>query len=208
MLSDRKSIESRAKGLKSEQKSPSHSPNQFIYLFSCYRRLNQHCKDLEVVPGLADHCSSLIFNILRSLITVLECSSTNDNESSLSVMSVKFVTFIRVCYLEDEENGELFETFYDSFLKQFEPSEAQWNDASVPAIELEDETEARFFRHSIEYVNRSVVDLAKCEDFSTDYVRYIRLVTLLARSKLVKYLLVRYSFLPEDVRDSFFFLFY
>lgn len=209
MLTDRKSIEDRVSDLKS--KSPqnkqrsSHSTNQFIYLFGCFTRLKENRKDLDSCGGLAEYCLNLISNILRTLITVLDEEVVGGNNNEMCcLMSVKFVTFLKLTYLEDTVTADeqaLVEEFYDLFMKQFEKSEAEWSrvDNQPSTSLLDDDVEVKFFKHVLEYINRNIVDVAKCEDFSADYVKYIKFVCLLGRSKLMKYLLISNSFLGDEV---------
>ena len=114
-------------------------------------------------------------------------------------MSVKLVKFVKLSYLNVSASEQtLVDEFYDLFMKQFEKSESEWN-SDASDLQPEDSSERTFFQHIFDHVNRNVIEMAKCEDFSDDYVKYIKLVCLLGRSKLMKYLFVKHSYLHEDV---------
>lgn len=194
MIVDRKSLDERllGKGSKTSKTDKYHTTNQFIYLYGSYKRLRRRQGEFAD-EGVYAQCRSLIVNILRSLVTILDDSTT---------MSIKFVGLVKIDYLDDEgEDEAVFEEFFDLFMAQFEPSEAEWAaDETTPLVS--DPVELTFFEKIFSHLNSSLIDMDKCEDFTGDYVKYLKLVNLLARSKLMKYLLVSNSFLPKEVNFS------
>ena len=195
MINDRKTLEESIIG--SKEKLPKGCTiNQFIYLFWSYKRLKESRQTDAIDEGLFTHCKSLISNVLRSVLTLLD----EEAENGVPMMSVRFVGLIKLVYLDENLSGEdeaLFEEFFDLFMAQFDKTEAEWSDPGLKI--LDDPVELNFFNKIFFHLNASVIELDKCEDFSADYLKYMKTVNLLVRSKVLKYLLVENSFLGEQV---------
>jgi hypothetical protein len=208
MLNDRESLEERLLASPSSKSPPPSNQqlttNQFIYLFGCYKRLEASKLKLDSF-GMYEPGKSLIMNMCRSILSILDDIDSN----GLTTLSVKFYTLIRVAYLDEsvtsaDENS--LECFFDLLMQQFEPSEAQWTKEDDDVAKLvEDKTELNFLNHIFAHLNKNVIEVNKCEDFSNEYLKYMKVLKLLTRSKLMKYLFVLNSFLGEEVQkmDSF-----
>jgi hypothetical protein len=185
--------------------------NPFAYLFSSYlslKKLQPRFKKLDQ-NDLFESCSTLIINMCRSIINLI------DSENELESPSFKFVEFIHKQLTEnsnDEQNGKQLELFFDSFMKLFEESKecvdyftaplnselffsgdrTKLDDRLVRNV-IEDEIEAKFFNQVFQNLNRKYVKLI--EQYSNEYLQNIELVKFLTRSKLMKYLFVYNSFL-------------
>lgn len=199
MINDRSSLDERLIGTKPAEKPAGYTTNQFIYLFWCYKRLKECKSELNSCCGGKDtafaHCKNLMVNILRSLLTILD--DTVDN--GISIMSVKFVGLVKVVYLGDVDDA-LFEEFFDLFMRQFDKTDSEWPENGDALFSpIDDSVELNFFTHIFRHLNESVIEMKKCEDFSADYLKYIKIAKLFARSKLMKYLLIENSILGNEV---------
>ena len=188
--------------------------NPFSYLFSSYVNLNNFeakFASLQLTESF-EHCSSLIINMCRSLISLFD---THNETYSLSAKFVEFIYKLTVENVNEtsEQNWKLLEEFYDRFIRLFEDgneckeflaatsTNSQFffrskvdNQLVLPL--LEEETELKFFNQIFVILNRKYVKFI--EQYANEYLSNVELIKFLTKSKFMKYLLIYNSFLGEQ----------
>ena len=199
---------------------------QFNYLFDCFRRLNDSKPQFETLDRLDmfEFVSSLITKVCRRVINTVDNSNSDlpslDPNKEPDLFSIKnnpkFITDLSIQLIlliidNFNTNRTLIEHFYDDLIRLFEETDSvrslldnpDFNGSKIKTdIELTDAfqidyCELKFLSNIFTYLNKYFVTISQCEDYSSKYVQNIEMLKMLAKSKLMKYLLVFNSF-PTD----------
>lgn len=204
--------------------------NQFNYLFECYKRLNKvkSEKKIFLTNDLYMFCSNLIINICRTLLNIFETSSNPDldfnipsdaittitdhgyssnlNRKALSDPAIQLVVLLRKYLIKenldmDNENVQIFKSFYEAFIGLFEESSdlvvffTNTDSTSGDLSKLMESCELNFLNNVFIFLNKYFVKLTNCEFYSNEYIKELELVEFITKkSKLMKYLFVLNSF--------------
>ena len=199
---------------------------QFNYLFDCFRRLNDSKPQFKTLDRLDmfEFVSSLITNVCRTVLNIVDNSNSDlpslDPNKEPDLFSIKnnpkFITDLSIQLIlliidNFNTNRTLIEHFYDDLIRLFEETDSvrslldnpDFNGSKIKTdIELTDAfqidyCELKFLSNIFTYLNKYFVTISQCEDYSSKYVQNIEMLKMLAKSKLMKYLLVFNSF-PTD----------
>ncbi|RNA43137.1 Ubiquitin conjugation factor E4 A [Brachionus plicatilis] len=166
--------------------------NQFFYLFESFTRLENLKKKFSQI-NLTDHfhfIQNLIIDMSRTAISVLE-----SEQDSLSKKFYKLITTYG-------HESELFSKFYHSFIKLIDKSENFFSSESSKMEELvEDPEELKFLNEIFYHFNQSI-NVQTFDMYSNEFGKSLQLLKLITGPKLMKYLFVHSSFLPEKPQSK------